>query len=89
MNRSDIVRGIALKTSLNQQEAREALDALIELLAMSASFDEDVTIAGFGKFTVRNRKPARRRNPLTGDEVDVPARKALTFKASQSFRDKI
>lgn len=89
MNRSEVVRGIALKTSLTQAQAREAVDAFVDVLRLAASDNDDITIAGFGKFTVRNRSEAVRKNPGTGETVTVPARKTLTFKASKQFRDTI
>jgi nucleoid DNA-binding protein len=89
MNRSEVVRGIALKTSLTQAQARDAVDAFVDILRLAASDNDDITIAGFGKFTVREREPAVRKNPGTGEEVIVPRRKTLTFKASQQFRDTI
>lgn len=89
MNRSEVVRGIAFKTKLTQAQAREAVDALVDMLRLAASDGEDITIAGFGKFTVREREPAVRKNPGNGQEVIVPRRKTLTFKASKQFRDTI
>lgn len=89
MNRSDIVRGIAIKTDLNQTQAREAVDALVDLLALAATENDDVTIAGFGKFLVRDRPEAERINPGNGEKIVVPRRKTITFRASKAFRGRI
>jgi DNA-binding protein HU-beta len=89
MNRSELVRAMAIKSSLNQEQSREALDTLVDLLAWAAHENEDVTVAGFGKFLVRNRPEAERQNPGTGEKVTVPARKTVTFRASQTFRDRL
>lgn len=89
MTRSEVIRAIAIKTSLNQKQATEALDALVATLAMAAHENDDITIAGFGKFLVRDRPEAERTNPGTREKVVVPARKTITFRASKLFRDRI
>jgi nucleoid DNA-binding protein len=89
MTRSEVVRAIANKTNLSQAEARDALDAFVDVLKMAADDNEDVTISGFGRFTVRDRPPTQRRKPGTNEIVDVPRRKTITFKASRLFRNQI
>jgi nucleoid DNA-binding protein len=89
MTRSEVIRAIAIKTKLNQTQAREALDALVETLAMAASEGEDTTIAGFGKFLIRDRPEGIRTNPGTGEKVTVPERRTITFRASPAFKKRI
>lgn len=89
MNRSDMIRAIAIKTTLNQKQAREALDAFVDVIAWAASEDDDTTITGFGKFLVRTRPAGERTNPGTREKIHVPERKTLTFRASRAFRDRI
>lgn len=86
MNRSDVIKAISYISSLTQAEAKEALDAFIRVLQYAAESNEDVTISGLGKFTVRNRQEAERVNPGTGEKVVVPERKTVTFKASKAFK---
>jgi len=50
---------------------------------------EDVLISGFGKFSVRERKERKGRNPLTGKPLVLPAKKVVTFKCSGKLREKI
>lgn len=89
MTRSEVIRAIALKTTLNQKQATEALDAFVDTLAMAAQENDDITIAGFGKFLTRDRPEGNRINPGTREVITVPARKTITFRASQLFRDRI
>lgn len=89
MTRSEVIRAVALKTSLTQQEARDAIEAFVDTIAMAAREGEDTTIAGFGKFLVRDRPEAERFNPGTREKVVVPRRKTVTFRASKLFRDRI
>lgn len=89
MTRSEVVRAISIKSGLNQKQAREALDTLVDVLCLAAEENDDVTIAGLGKFTVRDREPAERVNPGTGEKIVVPHRKTITFRASKTFRNRI
>lgn len=84
-----MVRLMALTSGLTTAQARVALDAFVEAMKVAAEDGEDVTIPGFGKFTVRERGEAVRENPKTKEKIVVPPRKTVTFKASQSFRDQI
>lgn len=89
MTRSELIRAVANSTSLNQKQAREALDAFVDVMVIAATDNEDTTIAGFGKFIVRDRPEAERVNPGTGERVVVPRRKTITFRASKAFRGRI
>jgi integration host factor subunit alpha len=49
----------------------------------------DLLLSGFGKFNVRDKKPRRGRNPQTGDDLTLDARRVVTFKPSGTLRDKV
>ena len=58
------------------------------LLSRSIS-GSDLLLSGFGKFNVRDKKPRRGRNPQTGDDLMLDARRVVTFKPSGTLRDKV
>jgi DNA-binding protein HU-beta len=66
-------------TMANPGVAAQAVDAVFDGLARLAAADEPVLIRGFGKFQVKPRAARKGRNPRTGDEVQIAARKVLTF----------
>lgn len=89
VNRSEIIRGISYQTSLTQAEAEEALDAFVDLIRLCVVADEDVTIAGFGKFESRKQSARTMKNPKTGESVEVPEHRKVGFVPSRKFRNQI
>ncbi len=70
------------RCGFGMREAAAAVETLLELIKSELESGEDVLISGFGKFCVRD-KPARRgRNPYTGDDLTLGARRVVTFKPS-------
>jgi nucleoid DNA-binding protein len=89
MHKSELVRAIALQTSLNQEQAKEALEAFVSTIALASYDNEDVVIAGFGKFVVKVLPEREGRNPATGAKIVVPSSKTVVFKPSSTFREKL
>ncbi|BBO78890.1 integration host factor subunit alpha [Desulfosarcina widdelii] len=73
----------------NRQKAIETVESLLELIKSTLESGEDVLISGFGKFCVKDKKERRGRNPATGEDAILPARRVVTFKSSGKLRDKI
>ena len=67
---------------LNKRESKDMIDAFFDLISTSLVDGEDVKISGFGNFLVREKQPRPGRNPQTGTEITIEARKVLTFKPS-------
>ena len=61
----------------------------METIKKTLESSEDVMISGFGKFSVKNKKERRGRNPTTGEEVMIAPRKVVTFTCSGKLRDKV
>lgn len=71
---------------LTQEQASQALEAVVNAITHVAHTDGPARINGFGAFTVKHRKAKTARNPRTGETVDVPARVALTFKEARAAK---
>jgi integration host factor subunit alpha len=67
--------------------AVEIIDSMIEIMKSTLESGEDVLISGFGKFYLRDKRTRRGRNPATGDEMMLPARRLVMFRASRTLRD--
>lgn len=89
MTRSELIRAIALKSSLTQDQAEEAMKALIDVFVLAVSENESISITGLGRFNVSVKPPAERVNPGTGEKVEVPERKFISFKPSKAFKSRI
>ncbi len=72
-----------------RKDAERAIDNLLENIKSILVSGEDVLISGFGKFCVKDKKQRRGRNPSTGDDLLLDARKIVTFNCSGRLRDKV
>ena len=75
--------------SLTKQQAAEAVESILRISKDSLIDGSDLLLSGFGKFNVRDKRPRRGRNPQTGDELMLEARRVVTFKPSGILRNKI
>jgi integration host factor subunit alpha len=65
------------------------VETLLELIKSKLASGEDLLVSGFGKFSVKEKRERRGRNPATGEEMMLRPRKVVTFKCSGQLRDKI
>ena len=89
MTKADIVANIAGKTGIAKKEAIELVDILFNVMKETLESGEELKIAGFGKFEVKEKADRRGRNPQTGEEITIEARKFLTFKPSNMLKNSI
>ena len=88
LRKSDIVEKIA-NLGLNRKKATDLLERLLEIMKNSLIQGDDVLISGFGKFSVREKRERKGRNPATGDAIILSERKVITFRCSSLLRDNI
>jgi nucleoid DNA-binding protein len=89
MNKAELVEEVADQTGLTKRLSREAIDAITSAIADSLAREERVTLVGFGTFQVMERKARRGRNPQTGKELQIPAKKVPKFKAGRGLRESV
>ncbi len=87
MTKADLVEIIYEKVGLSKKEAKDIVEEIFKIFKDTLNGGEKIKISGFGNFTVKEKKPRRGRNPQTGDDIEISARKVLTFKASQILKD--
>jgi len=87
--KSDLIHAAAEANGLAQNKSAEIVETLIDLIKTKLASGEDVLISGFGKFCVKKKRERRGRNPATGEDMILAARRVLTFKCSGQLRDKI
>jgi len=73
----------------SQKDSEEIVEALLEIIKSSLENGEDVLVSGFGKFCIKEKASRRGRNPATGDDLLLGARKIVAFKCSGKLREKI
>lgn len=89
MNKSELVDAVSKSSGLTKKDADAAVKAFVDVVSESLSKGEDVTLVGFGTFTVGERGARSGRNPKTGETITIPASKSPKFKAGKSLKDKV
>jgi len=74
---------------LNKREAKDFIDVFFDLMVEELVEGRDVKVSGFGNFEVRLKGARPGRNPKTGQDVTIPPRRVITFKASGQLKEKI
>ncbi len=81
MNKAELVAAVAAKAELSKAAAAKAVDALVETTIEALKKNEDVQLIGFGTFKVVNKPAHKGINPATKAVIDIPAKKAVKFRA--------
>jgi DNA-binding protein HU-beta len=89
MNKADLVARIAEEAEITRHQAEKALNALMDGVQDALSNGDNVTLVGFGAFSVMSRAARKGRNPQTGREIFIPASKTPKFLAGKGLRDAI
>lgn len=88
MNKGDLVNEVA-KVVATKKEAQAAVDCVIESIKKTLKKKETVTLVGFGTFKVDKRKARKGRNPQTGEEIKIKAKKVPKFIAGKALKDAV
>ena len=88
MNKSDLIEEVSKVTS-TKKEAAAAVEAIIEAITKALKKKQAVTLPGFGTFTVVKRKPRKGRNPQTGEEIKIPAKRVPVFRPGKGLREAV
>ena len=87
LTKSQIAASIAEKAAISKRQAAEILDFLAELAYKNAK--NTFTLPGIGKLVLVNRKARIGRNPATGEEIKIPAKKVVKFRVAKAAKDAI
>ncbi len=88
LTKHDIVRQVQ-EMGYSQSKSAEIVESLLEIIKSSLENEEDVLVSGFGKFYIKEKSPRRGRNPATGADMLLDARRVVAFKCSGRLREKI
>ncbi len=89
MTKADIIEAVYEQIGFSKKEAAEAVELVFEILKDTLAEGEKVKISGFGNFVVRPKRARTGRNPQTGEQITISARRVLTFKPSQVLKDSL
>ena len=89
MNIGELAKGVAGTTGTSEAEAKAAIAGVFDQIASAAAKGEEVSIAGFGKFSVKDRPERQGRNPSTGEAMTIAASKKVSFTPAKGLKDKL
>jgi integration host factor subunit alpha len=89
LTKDKLIIQIQNQINLTKPESRQLIEQLLEIMKTTLANGEDVLISGFGKFSVRNKRARRGRNPYTKERMILRERKVLVFKTSGVLKEKI
>lgn len=87
MNTSELVERIADEHGVSKDHTRKIIDSVLVTIASAAAAGEEVNLAGFGRFKAADRAARSGRNPATGEAIEIPASRKLTFSPAKAVRD--
>lgn len=89
MNKAQLIDAMAAGAGLTKADAKKALDAFVGATTDALKSGDRVALVGFGSFSVTERGARTGRNPQTGKEIQIPAKKVVKFKAGAELSDAI
>lgn len=89
MNKGELVSSMAKAGEISKASAEDALNGLLETITDALSSGDKVTLVGFGTFSVTKRSARKGRNPQTGKEIQIKAKKVARFKAGSKLADAV
>ncbi len=85
MNKAELIEAIAADSKLTKADAKRALDSFIGATTGALKKGDRVALVGFGSFSVTKRAARKGRNPQTGKEINIAAKKVVKFKAGNDL----
>lgn len=89
MNKAQLIDAIAKDAEISKVDARKALDAFIKNTTEALKANDRITLIGFGTFSIAKRNARTGRNPQTGNEIEIPSKNVIKFKAGSELTDNV
>jgi len=89
LTKADMADRLFDEVGLNKREAKEFVDAYFEIVRQALENGENVKLSGYGNFQLREKNQRPGRNPKTGEEIPISARRVVTFRPGQKLRARV
>jgi DNA-binding protein HU-beta len=89
MNKAQLVEAMATEAKMTKADAKRALDAFVNTTSKALKKGDRVALVGFGSFSISKRAARKGRNPQTGKEIKIAAKKVVKFKAGTELAGKV
>ncbi len=89
MNKTELIDAVAEGADISKAAATRAVDTMLDSISKTLANGDQVTLVGFGTFSVKARAARTGRNPRTGEAINIPAAKVPGFKAGKALKDAV
>jgi len=89
MNKMELIDAIAKSADITKSDAGKALNGMVEAISAALSSGDSITLIGFGTFSVTERSARTGRNPSTGKEIKIAAKKVAKFKPGKALSEAV
>lgn len=89
LTKADLAEKLFEDLGLNKREAKEVVEAFFEEIRQALENNEQVKLSGFGNFDLRDKRQRPGRNPKTGEEIPISARRVVTFRPGQKLKVRV
>jgi len=89
MTKSELIENVSSRLDVPKKRAEDIVNAVFDAMKGSLLDEERIEVRGFGSFSIRHYKAKKGRNPRTGEEVHVDAKKSVHFKAGKELRERV
>jgi len=89
VNKTELIDAVAEGADISKAAATRAVDTMLDSISKTLANGDQVTLVGFGTFSVKSRAARTGRNPRTGEAIDIPAAKVPGFKAGKALKDAV
>ena len=89
LTKSDLIDSVSSESGFTRKRSTDIVETIISTMKDTLATGEDVLISGFGKLCIKHKAERKGRNPVTGEDLMLLARKVVTFKCSGKLRDRI
>ena len=89
MTKYTVVEKLQSDLGFPKKQALETVESMLEIIKATLESGEDLLVSGFGKFIVKKKNERKGRNPATGEDVILPARRVVTFNYSGKLKAKV
>ena len=89
LTKAEIAEMLYEELGINKREAKDLVDLFFEEIRVSLEANEEVKLSGFGNFELRDKRQRPGRNPKTGEDIPISARRVVTFKPGQKLKARV
>ena len=89
MKKAEMIDVLAQQTELTKSQVEKVFNGIFDLFKEELKKGNDVSLMGFGTFKVSNKPAKTGRNPRTGETINIPAHKAVSFKVGKGLREEV